>query len=107
LRYFGDPVLKTPCEPVTRFDAATERLVRDLLDTVDQPGRAGLAAPQIGVGLRAFSYRVGKQIGYVLNPELVEVSDEVHEIDEGCRSEEHTSELQSRANLVCRLLLEK
>lgn len=86
LRYFGDPVLKTPCEPVTRFDAATERLVRDLLDTVDQPGRAGLAAPQIGVGLRAFSYRVGKQIGYVLNPELVEVSDEVHEIDEGCLS---------------------
>src|SRR5207302_6717667 len=25
----------------------------------------------------------------------------------GCRSEEHTSELQSRENLVCRLLLEK
>src|SRR2546430_11873249 len=25
----------------------------------------------------------------------------------GCRSEEHTSELQSQSNLVCRLLLEK
>ncbi|WP_028848139.1 MULTISPECIES: peptide deformylase [Thermocrispum] len=86
LRYFGDPVLKTPCEPITRFDRSTEVLVRDLLDTVDQPGRAGLAAPQIGVGLRAFSYRVGKQLGYVLNPELVEVSDDVHEVDEGCLS---------------------
>lgn len=86
LRYFGDPVLKTPCEPITRFDRRTEVLVRDLLDTVDQPGRAGLAAPQIGVGLRAFSYRVGKQLGYVLNPELVEVSDDVHEVDEGCLS---------------------
>lgn len=87
LRYFGDPVLKTACEPVTRFDGAAETLVRDLLDTVDQPGRAGLAAPQIGVGLRVFSYRAGKRsVGYVINPELVEVSAEEHEITEGCLS---------------------
>jgi len=86
LRFFGDPVLKTPCEPVTRFDVATETLVKDLLETVDQPGRAGLAAPQIGVSLRAFSYRVDKTLGYVLNPEVVELSAEEHEITEGCLS---------------------
>ncbi len=86
LRYFGDPVLKTACDPITRFDSGTESLVSDLLDTVDQPGRAGLAAPQIGVSLRAFSYHVEGEIGYVLNPELVEISEETHEITEGCLS---------------------
>ncbi|WP_020671616.1 peptide deformylase [Amycolatopsis nigrescens] len=86
LRYFGDPVLKTVCDPVLKFDKGTESLVNDLLDTVDKPGRAGLAAPQIGVGLRAFSYNVHGQIGYVLNPEIVELSEETHEIDEGCLS---------------------
>jgi peptide deformylase len=86
IRYFGDPVLKTPCEPVTRFDRRTAELVTDLLETVDQPGRAGLAAPQIGVGVRAFSYNVDDDFGYVLNPEIVELSEEWHELDEGCLS---------------------
>lgn len=86
LRYFGDPVLKTVSDPVTRFDKSTESLVADLLETVDQPGRAGLAAPQIGVNLRAFSYHVDGEIGYVLNPELVELSEDTHEVTEGCLS---------------------
>ncbi|PRX49555.1 peptide deformylase [Prauserella shujinwangii] len=86
LRYFGDPVLKSPADPVTRFDKSLESLVTDLLDTVDAPGRAGLAAPQIGVSLRVFSYRVGDRVGYVVNPEIVELSEETHEIDEGCLS---------------------
>lgn len=86
LRYFGDPVLKTACDPVTRFDRAVEQLVTDLLDSVKPAGRAGLAAPQIGVGLRVFSYDVDGLTGYVINPELVELSEETHEIDEGCLS---------------------
>lgn len=86
LRYFGDPVLKTVSDPITRFDGGTKSLVDDLLETVDQPGRAGLAAPQIGVNLRAFSYNVNGEIGYVLNPELVELSEATHEITEGCLS---------------------
>ncbi len=64
---FGDPVLSTPAAPITTFNRHTEALIRDLMDTVDAPGRAGVAAPQIGVGLRAFSYRVDGQIGYVIN----------------------------------------
>ncbi|HVW45373.1 MAG TPA: peptide deformylase [Amycolatopsis sp.] len=86
LRYFGDPVLKTACDPVTRFDKAVEQLVTDLLDSVQPAGRAGLAAPQIGVGLRVFSYDVEGLTGYVINPELVEVSEATHEIGEGCLS---------------------
>lgn len=86
LRYFGDPVLKTACDPITRFDKGTASLVDDLLDTVQLPGRAGLAAPQIGVSLRAFSYHVDGQLGYVLNPEIVELSEDRHEVTEGCLS---------------------
>lgn len=83
---FGDPVLTTPAAPVTTFDSHTAALVRDLLDTVEGPGRAGVAAPQIGVGLRAFSYDVEGETGYLLNPRVVELSEEVQEEDEGCLS---------------------
>jgi peptide deformylase len=72
LRLLGDPVLRTPCEPVTRFDDSLARLVTDLLDTVAEPGRAGLAANQIGSTLAVFSYNVGGEVGYVINPVLVE-----------------------------------
>lgn len=83
---FGDPVLVTPTAPVTRFDRHTESLVQDLLETVDAPGRAGLAATQIGVGLRVFSYNVHGRIGYVINPEIAELSEELQDCDEGCLS---------------------
>src|SRR5260370_12581904 len=76
IRSLGDPILKTPAAPVTRFGKSLQALIDDLMDTVAVPGRAGLAAPQIGVGLRAFSYNVDGRTGYVLNPELFEVSDE-------------------------------
>lgn len=86
IRRFGDPVLKTVCDPIIHFDEATRALVRDLLDTTALPGRAGVAAPQIGVSLRAFSYHVDGVLGYVLNPRLVATSGELREIDEGCLS---------------------
>ncbi|WP_026122511.1 peptide deformylase [Nocardiopsis halotolerans] len=83
---FGDPVLTTPTAHVTRFDQRTKALVEDLLETVDAPGRAGLAATQIGVGLRVFSYNVDDRIGYVINPEIVELSEETQDGEEGCLS---------------------
>ncbi|GAB2839779.1 peptide deformylase [Lentzea nigeriaca] len=90
IRYFGDPVLMSRADPVTRFDRNLEALITDLLDTVKPDGRAGLAAPQIGVGLRAFSYDVpsenGRRLGYVINPEIVELSEETQDSDEGCLS---------------------
>jgi peptide deformylase len=76
LRYLGDPVLRTPCDPVTRFDDALARLVTDLLDTVAEPGRAGLAANQIGSGLAVFSYNIEGAFGYVINPVIAETSGE-------------------------------
>jgi peptide deformylase len=86
IRELGDPVLRTPSDEVTTFDAGLAALVRDLLDTVDHPGRAGLAAPQIGVGVRAFSYNVDGVIGHMVNPVIVERSEETQDGDEGCLS---------------------
>ncbi|HEY4419591.1 MAG TPA: peptide deformylase [Pseudonocardia sp.] len=85
LRLIGDPVLRTSCNPVTTFDSALEALVADLLDTVRLPGRAGLAANQIGVALAAFSYDVDDRFGYVLNPRIVETDGE-YDGDEACLS---------------------
>ena len=87
IRVVGDPVLRTPCDPVTTIDDRVRSLVDDLLETVDADGRAGLAANQIGVSLRAFSWNIDDEIGYVLNPIVVEVSDEEYQDDdEGCLS---------------------
>ena len=83
IRVFGDPVLKSPSAPIEQIDEGTKALVADLLDTVALPG---VAAPQIGVGVRAFSYNVDGEIGYVLNPVLVSVSGEPELVGEGCLS---------------------
>jgi peptide deformylase len=76
LRYIGDPLLRTASERVTRFDDALAQLVGDLIDTVRVPGRAGLAANQIGSGLAVFSYNVDGQLGYVINPVIAETHGE-------------------------------
>ena len=87
IRIIGDPILRTQCEPITDIDASVKLLVEDLLEGVDMEGRAGLAANQIGIGLRAFSWNIDGEIGYVLNPKIVEMSaDEFQDGDEGCLS---------------------
>jgi peptide deformylase len=86
IREIGDPVLRTPSDEVKAFDRDLAALVRDLEETVDHPGRAGLAAPQIGVGLRVFSYNIDGVIGHMVNPRIVELSEETQDDDEGCLS---------------------
>lgn len=86
IRLFGDPVLRSATDVVTTVDDSVRQLVRDLLDTVALPGRAGVAANQIGVGRRVFSYNIDGQIGYVINPVLAEVRGEPLPVDEACLS---------------------
>jgi len=86
IRELGDPVLRTPADEVRAFDKELAALVRDLEETVDHPGRAGLAAPQIGVSARVFSYNIDGVIGHVVNPKIAELSEEIQDSDEGCLS---------------------
>jgi peptide deformylase len=86
IRLFGDPVLTTAAETVATFDKELRVLVKDLTDTMlDAPG-VGLAAPQIGVGLRVFTYDVEDTVGHLVNPTIGVVSDEEQDGDEGCLS---------------------
>ena len=86
IRLFGDPILTSPTDPVDLTAPRTQDLVTDLLDTVKLPGRAGVAANQIGVGLAAFSYNIDGFVGYLLNPRLVKVWGEPEDMSEGCLS---------------------
>ena len=86
IRLYGDPVLRTPCAPIETIDDGVRALIVDLIDTVKVPGRAGVAAPQIGVGLRAFSYNVDDRVGAIINPRVVEVRGEPVPTGEGCLS---------------------
>ena len=86
IRLLGDPVLRAVCDPVTTFDKELRTLVKDLRETMlDAPG-AGLAAPQIGVLLRVFTYDVDDAEGHLVNPEIVDLSAETDDGEEGCLS---------------------
>ena len=85
IRLFGDPVLRSRAAEVVEFDKELRALVKDLEDTMlDEPG-AGLAAPQLGVGLRVFTYNVDGVLGHLVNP-VLDLSDEEQDGPEGCLS---------------------
>jgi len=85
IRLFGDPVLRTPATEVTVFDKELRRLVADLTDTMLEAPGAGLAAPQIGVGLRVFTWHVEGELGHLVNP-VLDLSEEEQHGPEGCLS---------------------
>src|SRR4051794_22613981 len=85
IRLFGDPVLRRKAEPVTDFDKELRRLVEDLTDTMLGAPGAGLAAPQIGVGLRVFTWNVDGEVGHLVNPAL-DLSEDSQDGAEGCLS---------------------
>ena len=85
IRLFGDPVLRTIAAPVVDFDKQLRQLVQDLTDTMLEAPGSGLAAPQIGVGLRVFTWHVDGELGHLVNPQLT-LSEEVQDGPEGCLS---------------------
>jgi peptide deformylase len=87
IRLFGDPVLRAPAAPVASFDDDLRALVGDLMDTMlGRPGRAGVAAPQIGVGLRVFVYDADGVRGHLVNPTLRDLGGAWDDDEEGCLS---------------------
>lgn len=86
IRIIGDPVLRTVAEEVTEFGPVLERLVEDMLETMEDVDGAGLAAPQVGVSLRVFTYQIGNERGHVVNPVLALSDDYQDDLVEGCLS---------------------
>jgi peptide deformylase len=85
IRLFGDPILRKPAIAVDAFDKEVRALVTDLTDTMLAAPGAGLAAPQIGVGLRVFTWNVEGEVGHLVNPTL-SLSEETQDGAEGCLS---------------------
>ena len=86
IRLFGDPVLTTPADEVTTFDAELRRLVRNLDQTLYDQRGSGLAAPQVGVGLRVFVFHDDDAAGHLVNPVLDFPDEQEQEGEEGCLS---------------------
>ncbi|GAA0575431.1 peptide deformylase [Paractinoplanes ferrugineus] len=86
IRLLGDPVLRTAADPVVDFDKELRNLVRDLVETMRNEGGAGLAAPQLGVGLRVFAFDVDEVVGHIVNPTLSFPDEEEQDGPEGCLS---------------------
>jgi peptide deformylase len=85
IRLFGDPILRSKAIEVVDFDQELRRLVADLTDTMLEAPGAGLAAPQIGVGLRVFTWNIDGEVGHLVNP-VLDLSSETQDGDEGCLS---------------------
>ena len=86
IRIYPDPVLRTPADEVTVFDADLARLVDDMIDTMHHHDGAGLAAPQVGVSKRVFVYGCGGKEGHIVNPVWRAVDEELQTGPEGCLS---------------------
>lgn len=82
---YPDPVLREIASPVTVFDATLQTLVSDMFETMDDYRGVGLAAPQVGVGLRVLVVGYKKHRFEIVNPELVAASGEAVD-EEGCLS---------------------
>ncbi|MDQ4213309.1 peptide deformylase [Microbacterium capsulatum] len=56
IRIMGDPVLHSLADPVGEITDEIRTLVADMFETMDLAPGVGLAAPQVGVGLRIYVY---------------------------------------------------
>ncbi len=90
IRLFGDPVLREPAEPVAAIDDDVRALVADLVETMYEADGVGLAAPQVGVGLRVIVVDTREEEGVgalaLINPRIADASAETDKAEEGCLS---------------------
>jgi peptide deformylase len=85
VRLFGDPVLRQRSRDVEELDGDLARLVDAMYDTMHDAEGLGLAAPQVGVLKRLYTYDLGDGPQVIVNPEIVESSGEWL-YEEGCLS---------------------
>lgn len=86
IRVIGDPVLRTPAEPVTDFDRELRKLIDEMFQVMYSVDGVGLAGPQIGVSRRLFVYDISGRKGHVINPVLTVDDAEPVVDEEGCLS---------------------
>ena len=100
IRLFGDPVLREPAEPVAAIDDRVRALVADLVETMYEADGVGLAAPQVGIGLRVIVVDTREEEGSgalaLINPRIADASAETDKVEEGCLSIPGIAEIVER-----------
>ncbi len=86
MRHLPDPVLRQKAKRVSTIDSSIQRLIDDMVETMQQANGVGLAAPQVGVSLRVVVVRIpGEEPIAIINPKMVKRAGE-REVTEGCLS---------------------
>ncbi len=82
----GDPVLTKVCRPVTKFDRRLSDLIDDMIETMHDANGVGLAAPQVGILRRVVVVDTGEEDLELVNPVVVQTSEQTQTGLEGCLS---------------------
>ncbi|MFC2105390.1 peptide deformylase [Candidatus Bipolaricaulota bacterium] len=86
IRILGDPVLRRKAKPVQVIDDEIHDICQLMVEVMIRENGVGLAAPQIGIPKRIFVLDIDDEFHILINPELIELSEEVEETKEGCLS---------------------
>ncbi len=86
IKGLDDPIVRQKAKKVGKVDVRIRALFTDLVDTMRAAPGVGLAAPQVGVPLRVAVIEVEKTLRTLVNPEIVECSEETQTGPEGCLS---------------------
>jgi peptide deformylase len=88
IRQYGDPVLRTPAEPITRFDDALGAEIERMAAIMQDARGVGLAANQLGRLHRLLVLRPGEEesVLALCNPRVAWRSDDTETEAEGCLS---------------------
>jgi peptide deformylase len=103
LRFMGDPVLREEAAPVEGVTAELRTLIADMFDTMYAEEGVGLAAPQVGIGLRIIVVDPREddvEPFALINPSIVYFGDEVDRDEEGCLSIPGLKEIVERPTTV-------
>ncbi len=90
IELYGSPVLREKCAPVDELTPELQTLLDDMVDTMRHALGVGLAAPQVGVAVRAMVVDLGargerEHLAFCINPEWISQEGEMFE-EEGCLS---------------------
>jgi peptide deformylase len=102
LIYLPDARLRQVAEPVVSFDDSLQQLIDDMFDTMYEGSGVGLAAPQVGIGLRVVVVDIAADKTdqmVLINPEIIDASGE-QACQEGCLSVPGVYETVMRAKNV-------
>jgi peptide deformylase len=88
VRQYPDPILRMKANEVDELDESVSGLVERMTGLMAETRGVGLAAPQLGILRRVFVYQAGEDepVVALINPKVVETSDERAADDEGCLS---------------------